>query len=189
LRRQFADPKPTPVPLNFQPAELVDTGVLDYQKMAQLLRTVGIVPLGGETIGSPMQRLHISSEIGQLNRFMIPGIPNLSNLEDIAQLSAPQRGKLFRAKTGEVPPARRASRPVEVDIEEEIEEEARSKRVRESAADVIKKASRRSKQREADRILGRTGPQAGEQLGLFGSSSDPSPLKTRTGKQAGLKKP
>jgi hypothetical protein len=163
IGRTMPEAKPTPVPVNFQPAEFVDTSVLDFQKLAQLLRSVGIQPLIGEPLGSPMQRLHISSSIGQLNARQVPGIPNVSSLEDIALLTTPQRAKLFRAVTGQLPP-RRTLNPGSQTIEEEKEGAARDSAVREGAGALLKEVQRRA---AADRIMGVTGARGGESADLL----------------------
>jgi hypothetical protein len=109
IGRVMPEAKPTPIPVNFLPSDFVDISVIDYQKLASILRLVGIQPLSGEPLGSPMQRLHISSQIAQLNRFQLPGMPQLSSMEDIALLDGTQQQRLKTAKQraeGIEPPSR-----------------------------------------------------------------------------------
>jgi hypothetical protein len=113
IGRVMPQAKPTPVKQNFNPSEFVDVSVLDYQKLGNLLALVGIRPLSGEPIGSPMQRLHISSRIAELNRLQLKDIPNISNLEDIALLDGAQQERLRRVSAGE-PPNRQSMRDVQV---------------------------------------------------------------------------
>jgi hypothetical protein len=96
-RRVMPRAKPTRVPENVAHSEFVDTRVLEYGKVAALLRTVGIFPLIGETIASPIQRVHISSEIGRLNSLHVRGIPHVSSIEDLATLSSSEARRLRHA--------------------------------------------------------------------------------------------
>jgi hypothetical protein len=114
IGRTMPEAKPTPIPVNFLPSDFVDISAISYQKLASILRLVGIQPLSGESIGSPMQRLHISSQIAQLNRFLLPGMPQLSSMEDIALLDGAQQQRLKTAKQradGTEPPPPSRPRP------------------------------------------------------------------------------
>jgi hypothetical protein len=57
-----------------------------------LLRSVGIRPLIGYPLGSPIQRLHISSEIAELRE------PRIRSLQDIALLSLKERTKILERR-------------------------------------------------------------------------------------------
>ena len=97
LQRTIPPPRPTPVIKTFNPSEYVDTRVVDFSKMTALLAEVGINTLPGVPFGSPIQRLHIASSIGELNKLEIDKLPNISNLQDLALLSAAQRTRIRRA--------------------------------------------------------------------------------------------
>jgi hypothetical protein len=88
IRRVIPPAAPTPAPENYIPTNFVDTRPLDARRLSNLLRSAGIYPLIGVAMGSPMQRLHISSAISNLND------PRVTSLEDLALLSSEERHKL-----------------------------------------------------------------------------------------------
>jgi hypothetical protein len=96
IHRKMTAAPPTPLPKKILHTSFLDTSSTDAQGIAELLATVGIAPLIGQPIGSPMQRLHISSEIGRLNSLNVEGIPPLQSLEDVALLSKSSARRLRR---------------------------------------------------------------------------------------------
>jgi hypothetical protein len=100
--------KPTRAPENFLGTTFVDTRAVDSKRLSELLRSVGIRPLIGHTMGSPIQRLHISSEISNLKD------PRIRSLQDVALLSLQERTKI--RLSAETRYAARRAEPVVPDV-------------------------------------------------------------------------
>jgi hypothetical protein len=90
--RKMPEAQPTRVAENYLPTNFVDTRAVDSKRLSDLLRSVGIRPLIGYPLGSPIQRLHISSEITELKE------PRIRSLQDIALLSLKERTKILERR-------------------------------------------------------------------------------------------
>jgi hypothetical protein len=118
IHRKMTAAAPTPLPKKILHTSFFDTSSTDAQGIAEILATVGIAPLIGQPIGSPMQRLHITSEIGRLNALNVEGVPQLESLEDVALLSKSSARRLKKQAIN----ARVGSREENIDRDEEAEE-------------------------------------------------------------------
>jgi hypothetical protein len=144
IHRKMTAAPPTPLPKKIEHTSFFDTRSTDAQGIAELLATVGIAPLIGESIGSPMQRVHISSEIGRLNSLNVEGVPPLQSLEDIALLSKSSARRLKRQAIS----TRATSREENTARDEEAEERG----LQRSRLAAVGRRVRERREREDDRL-------------------------------------
>jgi hypothetical protein len=95
IYREFKPPAATqPSPVYHATPYLDFRSIVDKQKVASLLREGGINLIPGEPLNSSVQQLHISAQIGELNRVFSDQTGSISSIEDILNLSSSDRKKV-----------------------------------------------------------------------------------------------